>query len=759
MLAQLRSIVQAVNQDQDLPTALRNLVSNIKKAMSTDCCSVYLNDTKRNCLRLMATDGLSKSAVGKLCLNHSEGLIGLVASREEPLNIINAKTHPKFKFAPEVREEAYHAFLGVPVIHQKRLLGILSVQQKKARQFSEEEVSFLVTLSAQLASVLLHAEVRESLRETQIDDDKKLVSSVTGIPGSTGLAIGTAYIAHPAADFESISVKKVYSSENETRKFYDAVKATRQEFRQMAARLVDQVPKDTMLIFDVYQQMLDSNGISKDVKALTLQGWCAISALKILVERYVTQFEAMEDSYIQERATDVKDLGRRVLRHLLHSEQQLSPIPEKAILVAEEVTASMLAEIPRHQLFGVVSVKGSANSHSAIMARALGVPAVMGVEDIPLMQLNKKTLIINGYNGHLMIAPPQTVIKEYQSLIDDETAMQQEVAKDESFDAVSLDGYRIALMLNAGLGSDIEFNNREGCDGVGLYRTEYPYMIRKSFPSETELYELYKAFLSNFANKPVTMRTLDVGGDKTLPYFTFEEENPFLGWRGIRLTLDHPELFLTQVRAMLRANLDTNNLRIMLPMITNVREVDESLSFIEQAWKEITEEYGDASHTLTRPDIGIMIEVPSCIYLLDHLATRIDFCSVGSNDLTQYLLAVDRNNARVAGVYDSFNPAVLRALQEIMDRSTAHCLPTSVCGELAGTPGGALLLCAMGYRQLSMTNNNLARVKWMLRRLDLQECIALKDRCLTMCCPDEVRATVNQFIEEKGFGGLIRAGR
>lgn len=760
MLTRLRSIVQEVSQEPDLTVALDKLVSHIKDAMKTECCSVYLTNYEQQYHVLRATDGLSKDSIGQVTIGFSEGLIGYVGQREEPINIPRAKKHPRFKHLPEVKEDQYNAFLGVPIIHQRRVLGVISVQQRMTRVFNETEEAFVVTLAVQLASVLAHAEARSQLQMESVE--KKVISTreLRAIPGSPGVAIGVAFVAHPVADFNSVSLRKVYNNATEVKRFYFAVQATRNEFTDMANKLSKHLPKDALEIFDVYQQMLETASLGREVESQIEKGWCAISALKIVVEKLIGQFEAMNDQYIRERAMDIKDLGHRILSHLLQNETRHKKIPEKAILFAEEVTASMLAEIPKEQLKGVVSFKGSGNSHAAIMARALGIPALMGIDDIPLLQLEGEVIIIDGYSGNLLVCPPEDVVGEYQQLVDEELELEHEVLKQLDLPAVSRDGEAVRLLLNAGLGSELEHNNYNQsmvCDGIGLFRTEFLFMVKQSFPSEHEQYELYRNILLQQKDAPVVMRVLDVGGDKSLPYLPIVEDNPFLGWRGVRLTLDHPEIFLVQARAMIRANIDIGNLHMMLPMICAVEELDECLRLIRQAYFEIKEEELDKE--VLKPSIGVMIEVPSMIYLIDDIAEKIDFCSVGSNDLTQYLLAVDRNNAQVSALYDNFHPAVLRALSEIIEKTEHQGLSTGICGELAGDPAGAILLFAMGYRSLSMNANNLAKIKWVIRQVSLSECEQLLHQCLKASQGSQVRKLLNSFLEAKGLAGLMRAGR
>jgi phosphotransferase system enzyme I (PtsP) len=469
----------------------------------------------------------------------------------------------------------------------------------------------------------------------------------------------------------------------------------------------------------------------------------------------------MNDAYMRERAVDVEDMGNRVLANILglNSKKAVKrEPPEHAILIAEEVTAAMLAEFPNENLMGIVSMRGSTNSHAAIMARAMGVPAVMGLTDVPITLLDKKDILLDGYTGDVIVSPNATIRHEFEQLILEEQLLSERIHAQDNLPAVTTDNCLMSLFVNAGLSLESENSSNPYSDGVGLFRTEIPFMMRQRFPTEQEQADLYRELLAAEPNKPFTMRTLDVGGDKPLPYFPISEENPFLGWRGIRLTLDHPEIFLVQIRAMLRASIGLENLSIMLPMITSVSEVSEAKRLIRQAFYEVEEEARVQGLTLKMPKIGVMLEVPAVIYQLPQLAKIVDFFSVGSNDLTQYLLAVDRNNSRVADLYDSYHPAVLSALHIIAKNAATLQVPITVCGELAGEPGGVVLLLAMGYRKLSMNNHNLLKVKWIVRNISQNESEQLLAKVLTLNNPQDVRDEVNLYLESSGLGGLVRAG-
>ncbi|TKB44239.1 phosphoenolpyruvate--protein phosphotransferase [Thalassotalea mangrovi] len=753
MLTTLRRIVLAFGQEPELDLALQTLVSEVKLAMETECCSIYLANQERQHFLLMASDGLAKESLGQVKIGFSEGLVGLVGQREEPINIADAHNHPRFKHAPEVKEEAFNAFLGTPIIHQRRVLGIISVQQKQSRQFTENEEAFLVTLAAQLASTISNVESRGTISALLKRIDK---THMRAIPGASGVAIGNCFVSRPLADLSSITPSKQGSPAQQTRRLRLAIARTSKELIEMRARMDGSIPKDTLDIFDMYQQMLSSASIGDDIEKYIVGGWSAESALKLVIDRYVMQFEAVEDNYIRERAVDIKDLGNRVLLHLQDYQQKHIRLPDDLILVAQEVTASLLAEYQHKGLKGIISLSGSINSHAVILARALGIPAIMGVGDVPLSRFADKQAIIDGYSGEIFLAPTPAKIKHYQRLIEEESELQENVRKDIELEPVTLDGQSVELLMNAGLIAEFDRSMKHGASGIGLYRTEIAFMERGSFPSEKEQMAIYKNVLNSFKQQPVVMRTLDIGGDKTLEYFPINEANPFLGWRGIRVTLDHPELFLVQVRAMVRANIGRDNLQILLPMITSLPEVDEALRLIHQAYSEIRQEHGEA---VKRPPVGIMLEVPSLIFQIPELAHRVDFFSVGSNDLTQYLLAVDRNNERVSSLYDAYHPAVLRALNIIAEQSKAHKVSLSLCGELASEPGGAILLLAMGYDKLSMNGYNVPRIKWVIRHISQKHARQMLETCLQLDTVTEVRGYLNQQLEQLGFGGFIRAGK
>ncbi len=752
MLMTLRRIVQEVNAAGDLTSALRIIVERVKVAMKAEACSVYLFDRDSERYTLMASEGLNPEMVGHLSLGRSEGLVGQVGLREEPINLADASSHPKFLHIAKSGEQPFHAFLGVPIIHHRQILGVLVVQQRQKRRFGENEESFMVTMSAQLAAVIAHAEATGTLVKETPQKPAKL-ARFQGVAGAQGMALGTAVVMMPAADLGSVPEQTAEQPELELEQFNRALEAVRQELRDTSEKLACHLPPEELALFDVYLRMLDDNALAGEIRQQIEQGDGARWALRQIIERHVHQFELMEDAYLRERATDVKDLGRRILCHLKEQNPTPQHFPEQTILISEELTPAMLGQVPRAQLAGLVSVQGSSNSHVAILARAMGVPTVMGAIDLPYQKLEGRELIVDGNSGRVYSNPNAELRRLYQEVIDEEQQLSRDLAELKDRPCTTRDAYRLPLWVNTGLMSDIHRSLDHGAEGVGLYRTEVPFMIRERFPSEKEQQEIYQDQLAAFAPNLVTMRTLDIGGDKALSYFPIEEENPFLGWRGIRISLDHPEIFLVQVRAMLKASMGLNNLRIMLPMITSVPEVEDALHLVHRAHSEVVAE---GVH-VPLPPVGVMIEVPAAVYQVREIAKRVDFLSIGSNDLTQYLLAVDRNNPQVAALYNSYHPAVLAALRQIVRDAHAENTSVSICGEMAGDPAAAVLLMAMGFDVLSMNANNLPKVKWILRNITLARAREILDEVMQYDNPQLIQSTLELLLKREGLSRIFAA--
>lgn len=746
MLGILRKIVQEAGNAKDLKSALSIIVLRIKETMAVQVCSVYLLDEEADQYILMATEGLNKRAIGKVHLESDEGLIGLVGTRQEPVNLPNASDHPQYRYFPETGEERYSSFLGTPIIHNGQVLGVLVVQQRERREFSEEEVSFIVTMGTQLAAVIAQAEASGSVTSKYAQEVRFI-----GVVGATGASVGEAVVVLPPADIEAVPDRKTKEIQVELDLFNDAIEAVRRNIQKTSAKLAKQLRPDELALFDAYLLMLDDASLMGDIEKAIRDGQWAQGAIRDVVLHYIRRFEVMDDSYLKERAADIRDIGRRLLAQLQKQDHENMEYPDDTILVSEEISPSMLSEIPEGKLKGIVSVLGSSNSHVAILARAMGIPAVMGVADLPYRRMDGLRIIVNGFFGEVITNPSDELCLYYEGLAEEEKQLLASLNVLRDLPCITMDGHRISLWVNTGLQADVGKAQQRGAEGVGLYRTEVPFMMSSTFPSEKEQLAIYREQLEAFHPFPVTMRTLDIGGDKSLPYFPIQEENPFLGWRGIRVTLDHPEIFILQIRAMLKANEGLDNLRILLPMISSTHEVEHALRLINRAWYEVKEE----GINVPMPPVGVMIEVPSAVFLTRTLAKEVDFVSVGSNDLTQYLLAVDRNNARVADLYNYYHPAVLHSLYKTVQDCHAEGKQASICGEMAGDPIAAVLLLAMGFDSLSMNATNLPKVKWVLRQLSFEKAKAILDDVLTQDDPQVVRSIVNLELSRLGLKRII----
>jgi len=754
MLDTLRRIVEDINATRDLGEALHLIVTEVKAALHTDVCSVYMTDPVRNEHVLMATDGLRPGAVGKVRLKINQGLIGLVAGRAEPVNVDDAPAHPAFRYIPATGEAPFHGFVGVPILRRRKVLGVLAAQQREQRKYSADEEAFLVTLAAQLAGSITQAEIRQTLARL---DDGELAETLflEGVSSARGVAIGEAVVVFPSAALERVPDQDIADADAEASRFRQAVAAELAELHRLSERMRLLLSVGDRALFDAYALLLGSDSLVNGTLERIYAGNWAPGALRATVLEYANIFTEMDDPYLRERAADILDLGQRLLNRL-QEEQPISRVyPDHTILMGEEVSVSQFLDVPPEKLKGLVSVRGTGASHLALLARGLGIPAVFGVSNLPPGRLNGRQVAVDGYTVRVCIQPSLALCQEYEKLMREEAELAQGLQHLRDLPAETPDGQRLALHANSGLFADIAAARDSGVQGIGLYRSELHFFLRDRFPGEEEQTTLYTRVLRIMDPHPVVLRTLDIGGDKPLPYFPIREQNPFLGWRGIRISLDQPDLFKTQLRAMLRAGAVYPNLSILLPMIGSVGELSEALELLHSAQLELLED-GLAVQT---PRVGIMIEVPSAVYQIDALIQMVDFASIGSNDLTQYLLAVDRNNDRVAKLYDPLHPAVLMAIRQVIDRVQAAGRPIGVCGEMAGDPAAALLLLAMGVDNLSMNLGSLLKIKWLIRTIHYDVARQVLAEAMALNTAAAIRDRANACLDQHGLGGLLRVGK
>ena len=756
MLNRLQRIVQEVNHAPDIHHALDLISESLVRDLSADACTIFLTSTEDpEELILKSSRGLNPDIIGNVTSRFGEGLIGLVAARAESINLAEGMKHKQYLHVPGSGEENFPVYLGVPIISQRKVLGVIAVQRAE-QMFEADDEAFLNTLAAQLATSIEHAESQGRFKLVGSGSVDSVTHVVKGVAGAPGMAIGQAIVLNRGVNLESVPNKQVDNPDSEIKNFKEAIRSVQEELTTQAERMRDSLPEEECALFLAYAQMLNSGSLIDDTLRDIEKGNWAPACWRDTIEAHARIFEQMEDEYLAERANDIRDLGRRVLRKLMLEQSALIDFPDQTILVGDEISAIDLADVPPDCLCAIVSAHGSGASHVAILAHALGIPAVMGIPNLPVKQMDGLNVVVDGYSGTVYIDPNQEVLAEYCTYLEEEAEIEQDLLSLQNEPAATSDNHPVSLRVNSGLMADHSPSLRSGAEGVGLYRTEIPFQIRDRFPSEDEQYSIYKNVLETFGKFPVVLRTLDVGGDKPLNYFPIKEDNPFLGWRGVRITLDHPEIFITQVRAMLRANIGQGNLEILLPMISGRKELDESLTIMRRVRDEIEEDYECA---VKMPPIGAMIEVPSAVYQIEDICSVVDFVSIGTNDLTQYLLAVDRNNENVADLFSSLHPAVLKALKQIAEGAHRSNTPVSVCGEMAGDPLGVMVLLGVGIDSLSMSVGSLLKAKKVIKSFSMAEMKAMFDIAVNMSDSTDVRQMYTERLDERGLGGLIRAGK
>jgi phosphotransferase system enzyme I (PtsP) len=752
-LDSLRRIVQEVDAAASLHEALEVMVQLVAKAMDSEVCSVYLLDERNQRYVLMASKGLKNESVGIVSLSTNEGLVGLVGQREEIVNLEDAASHPRFHYLPETGEELYKSFLGVPIMYRRKVMGVMVVQTLELRAYSEAAESFLVTLCAQLSGAIAHAHAVGQVDVFRKPSTEKSSKMFQGISGAGGIAIGRAVVFYPPADLSAVPDRQAEDISEELTMVQEAIVAVREDIREIDAKMQDSLMSEERALFSVYLRMLDDAALPAEIKAQIRAGNWAQGAVRKVIDAHTAHFAQMDDEYLRERASDIRDLGRRILARLQADDQDAREINEQSILIGEEITTAALVELPIANIAAIVTSEGAANSHMVIVARALGIPTVVGVTELPITSLDDAEMIVDAHQGRIFVHPIRRLRQRYKEIQKEEAQVAKDLKNYENKDTVTPDGHPVTLYVNTGLMIDVVRGVQLGAQGVGLYRSEIPFMLRERFPGEEEQRLIYRQQLSHFANKPVVMRTLDIGADKDLPYFSIKEENSALGWRGIRFTLDHPEIFSSQIRAMLKASVGLNNLHILLPMVTSLNEVEEALYLLHRSLAEVQEE---EQVKIAKPKVGIMIEVPSILLQMRDMAEMVDFFSVGSNDLTQYLLAVDRNNPRVAALYSHYHPAVLRALDYLVKQCKALNKPISICGEMAGDPTTAILLMAMGFDVLSMSSSNILKVRKTLSNVPLVDAQKLLQQVLNMDNQLVVKSWLEHYMHSHNLGDMVK---
>ena len=744
LLRRLREVMAEPVSAQD---RLNRIVVLIAANMVAEVCSLYVLRVDGT-LELYATEGLNPESVHVTVLRQDEGLVGLVASEAKSLNLNDAQHHPAFAFRPETGEEIYHSFLGVPILRAGNTLGVLVVQNRAQRTYSEDEEEALQTTAMVLAETIASGEL-SALAKPGLEPAAHRPLQLEGLSISDGIGLGHVVLHEPR-----VVVTKLIADEpkKELERLDTALNTLRADLDVMLERRDVADGGEHRDVLEAYRMFAHDRGWMHKMNEAVMTGLTAEAAVERVQSDNRARMMRQTDPYLRERLHDLDDLANRLMRQLVGRDHapRREELPDNAILVARAMGPAALLDYDRKKLRGLVLEEGGPTSHVSIVARALGIAAVGQIANATGIVDPGDAIIVNGTMGHVYVRPTADVEKNYADRVRLRARRQAQYAELRDKPTVTKDGEKIALLLNAGLLVNLPHIAETGAAGIGLFRTELQFMVAHDMPRAAEQLRLYRDVLNAAGKRPVTFRTLDIGGDKVLPYLRFEddEENPALGWRAIRLGLDHPDLLTTQIRALLDAAAD-RELRIMFPMVTTVGEFDQAKILVE---RELTQLRRDG-HTLpARVHVGVMVEVPALLYQLDELLTRVDFVSVGSNDLMQFMFAADRSNTHVSSRFDPISPPFLRALKTIADKGRAANKPVTLCGELASQPIGALALVAIGYRSMSVSGSAVGPVKAMLLDLDTRKVTALINPLLDGTKQkDTVRQALEAFAQAEGL--------
>ena len=723
-LRTLEDISSIILYSHDLQDTLDNIVTLVAKRMGSDVCSIYLLEKDGETLTLKATKGLSKTSVNRISMKVNEGLCGLTV---------------------EAKEERFLSFLGLPLFEHKAPIGVIVVQNREIRIFSDDEISVLRTITFQIGSIVHNARLLDSIQHKEQErawfeqelakirngsaekalspssGSKKrtaVSSTLSGTAISPGFSSGKIYILDRFND-KVIKLAKVGSVSEEEHKFHQALERAKIQTIYMEKRVSETLTADDAAIFHTHLMILEDRSFSAKVTDLIVQGMGATRAVHDVVQHYIKAFSAMEDPYLRERSADMEDIGRRIIDAIEGNDSSEITLKEKRVLVADEIFPSNLAMLDPEKILGIVTEKGNAYSHAAIMAKSLGIPAVLGVQGVMAAANVKDEIIVDGTSGQVFLNPNAVVKKEYVRLEQEYACRMKELEGIRDLPAVTTDGIAITLSANIGLVSDVRIANLHGAEGVGLYRTEFPYMARSAFPSREEQAGIYRKILEGFPGRTVNIRTLDIGGDKGLSYFPYpHEDNPFLGWRSIRVSLERQDIFKEQLAGILLAA-HAGNPTIMFPLISSLDEIRQIREILTSVRNELLREGHDVPCYIP---LGIMIEIPAAVQIIDFLIQEVDYVSIGTNDLIQYTLAADRNNASVRQYYDPYHPAILHSIKRVADAANKAGKKVSVCGEMAADPFCALLLAGMGIREFSLSAPGIPAVKQALRSNSFESC-------------------------------------
>jgi phosphotransferase system, enzyme I, PtsP len=702
----LRRLRDVMVQDADTQTRLDRIVAQIGTTMVADVCSIYLKRADGS-LELYATEGLKRDAVHATRLKAGEGLVGLVAEGIEPVSLADAPRNPRFSYRPETGEDPFQSFLGVPVLRGGRVVGVLVVQNRYARSYDDDEIEALQLIATVLAEIVSVEDLVGALSEFQIKPTTP--ETLIGKTYARGLASGVAFLHDPDVEPTRYLADDPIAEEN---RLDTALSEMRSVLQSLLAGDVQTLGGTSYEVLETFHLLSQDRSWERRLRDGVKNGLTAEASVEQVRSDHRARMSNAKDGYLRERLHDLEELDNRLLRHLSGADQ--AGAPENAVLVARDIGPAELLEYGRGKIMAILLEEGSPSSHAAIVAKAMGVPMIGQVPNLLSRVESGDQVIVDAGSGQVYLRPDPIVTVALKGRFAAQSAEQEEFAAAKDSPAVTLDGYKIGLLLNAGLAFDLEQLGPTGADGVGLYRTEFQFMIADSLPRLDAQTELYTEALDIADGKPVTFRTLDLGGDKIASYMPTErEENPAMGWRAVRMGLDRPGLSRYQLRALVRAA-EGRLLRVMFPLVATLDEFRRAKDLLEKelAWARTNGRAGPS-----KVQTGVMIEAPSLAWAVESVAREADFLSIGTNDLMQFFFAADRGTAKVADRYDILSGPSLGFLKYIRDG--AGDTPISICGEHAGRPLEAMAILGLGFRHLSMPAAGIGPVKRMLKSLNL----------------------------------------
>jgi len=738
----MRGLREIMAHDGEGQEKLDRIVRQIAGVMVAEVCSIYLK-RQDGSLELFATEGLNPAAVHKTRLKRGEGLVGRCSELGVTVNEPEASSHPAFSYRPETSEEIYHSLLAVPISRAGQVLGVLVIQNRTPKEYSDEDVEVLQATAMVIAENLVSGVVAGTGAALEVSRSQPML--IEGEPISEGIALGHVVLHEPRIVITQLMADNPAA---ELERLDHALGKLQKNIDEMFEREHLSAAGEHRDVLEAYRMFAHDKGWHRRLREAVEGGLTAEAAVERVQNAMRTRMLRQHDTYWRERQRDLDDLSDRLLRVLagrLKSSEDGTGMPPDSILVARTMGPAELLDYDRSRLRGLVVEDGSSQSHVAVVAKALGIAAVGQAVGIVERVSAGDAAIVDAVTGEVHLRPTSELISAYSDKVRFRARRQKRYQTLRDRPAVTKDGVRIALMMNAGLLVDMPHLAESGADGIGLYRTELQFMLSEAFPKLDRQTQLYRAVMDEARGKPVIFRTLDIGGDKVLPYLRQpKEENPAMGWRAIRMALDRPELFRLQIRALLKAA-GGRELRVMIPMVSASHELGTIRALIEREQEFLTKH----GHPLPQSmQIGAMFEVPALLFELDAFLPGVDFVSIGSNDLMQFLFAADRTNARVGSRFDVLAPAPLRALRTLVKAAKRYKVPLTLCGEMAGSPLEAMALIGLGLRSLSMAPASIGPIKTMILSLDAGKVAAYVDELLKEGAKD-VRSSLLQFAERE----------